>query len=118
MMTERALVALGSNLGDRHQYLANGRDRLSRLEHTTLLVASSIEETSPIGPGDQGPYLNQMVLLETGLSPRDLLRHCQEIEKENGRVRGEQWGARTLDLDIVRFGSRVVDSSAPAQHYG
>lgn len=111
MTTERALVALGSNLGDRHQYLANGRDRLSRLERTTLLAASSIEETLPVGPRDQGPYLNQMVLLETDLSPRDLLRHCQEIEKENGRVRGEQWGARTLDLDIVRFGRRVVDSS-------
>jgi len=68
---------------------------------------SSIEETAPLGPGDQGPYLNQMVLLDTDLSPRELLRYCHEIEDLAGRVRGERWGARTLDLDIVRFGDRV-----------
>ncbi len=106
-MSERAFVALGSNLGDRHQYLSLGRERLSRLERTKLIAESSIEETPPIGPGEQGPYLNQMVLLETDLSPQELLRYCHSIEKEAGRVRGERWGTRTLDLDIVRFGDRV-----------
>ncbi len=106
-MSERAFVALGSNLGDRRQHLSHGREGLSHLERTTLVAVSSIEETAPLGPGNQGPYLNQMVLLDTDLSPRELLRYCHEIEDLAGRVRGERWGARTLDLDIVRFGDRV-----------
>ncbi len=105
--SERAYVALGSNLGDRHWFLAHARDRLSRLPGTRLLAESKIEETAPIGPGKQGPYLNQMVLLDTELSPRELLTHCHAIECEAGRVRLERWAARTLDLDIVRFGDRV-----------
>jgi 2-amino-4-hydroxy-6-hydroxymethyldihydropteridine diphosphokinase len=56
----------------------------------------------------QPPYLNQMVLLETGLEPRELLEALQAIERSEGRQRTERWGARTLDLDIVRFGSRRV----------
>jgi 2-amino-4-hydroxy-6-hydroxymethyldihydropteridine diphosphokinase len=57
----------------------------------------------------QPPYLNQMVLLETQLTPRELLAACQRIEQQEGRVRTEHWGARTLDIDIVRFGSRQVN---------
>ena len=108
-MPEGVFVALGSNLGDRQGFLTHGRSRLSHLPLTTLLAESSIEETAPIGPTQQGPYLNQMVLLRTGLSPRELLRFCHDIEREAGRVRGERWGARTLDLDIVRFGERVSE---------
>ncbi len=107
-MPERVFVALGSNLGDRHDFLTQGRNGLSRLPRTTLMSESCIEETAPIGPVEQGPFLNQMVLLQTEMSPRELLMHCQNIERQAGRVRGERWGARTLDLDIVRFGDRVV----------
>jgi 2-amino-4-hydroxy-6-hydroxymethyldihydropteridine diphosphokinase len=56
----------------------------------------------------QPPYLNQMVLLETGLDPRQLLQACQTIEQQEGRRRDKRWGARTLDLDIVRFGQRRI----------
>ena len=107
-MPELVFVALGSNLGDRHSFLNHGRSRLSGLPHTKFVAESSIEETAPIGSVEQGPYLNQMVLLRTELSPRELLQHCQTIERESGRVRRERWGARTLDLDIVRFGDRVT----------
>ena len=106
-MPECAYVALGSNLGDRNEFLTHARNRLSRLPKTVLLAESLIEETAPIGPAEQGPYLNQMVLLRTDLSPRELLRSCHAIEQEAGRVRGERWGARTLDLDIVRFGDLI-----------
>jgi 2-amino-4-hydroxy-6-hydroxymethyldihydropteridine diphosphokinase len=58
---------------------------------------------------DQPPYLNQMVLLETGLEPHDLLQALHAIERQEGRQRTERWGARTLDLDIVRFGNRRVN---------
>ena len=101
-------MALGSNLGDREAHLRVARDRLAFLPNTSLVAGSSIEETAPLGGMQQPPYLNQMVLLETGLEPRELLEALQAIERSEGRQRTERWGARTLDLDIVRFGSRRV----------
>jgi 2-amino-4-hydroxy-6-hydroxymethyldihydropteridine diphosphokinase len=106
---ERAYVALGSNLGDRALHLQRAREALSALPDTELLAASAIEETAPLGGMHQPRYLNQMVLLDTGLEPRALLQACQFIEQQEGRTRTEHWGARTLDLDIVRFGDRHVD---------
>jgi 2-amino-4-hydroxy-6-hydroxymethyldihydropteridine diphosphokinase len=108
---ERAYVALGSNLGDRSAHLQRAREALASLPQTKLLAASAIEETPPLGGMQQPPYLNQMVLLETGLDPRRLLQACQAIEQREGRERTERWGPRTLDLDIVQFGSRRVNES-------
>jgi len=105
---ERVFVALGSNVGDRAAHLAFARERLAALPDTRLVAASRVEETAPLGPVRQGPFLNQMVLLETMLEPRDLLRALLEIERARDRERGERWGPRTLDLDIVRHGDRVV----------
>lgn len=105
---ERAYVALGSNLGDRTAHLAAARERLAALPQTTLLAASSIEETAPLGGMAQPAYLNQMVLLETGLAPEELLRACQAIERARGRTRRGRWSARTLDLDIVKYGERRI----------
>jgi len=101
-------VALGSNLGDREAHLAHARARLATLPRTRLRQMSRVEETAPIGPVPQGAYLNQMVLLETELEPRELLVRLHAIEAERGRVRTVRWGPRTLDLDIVRFGDRTV----------
>ena len=106
--SERVYVALGSNLGDREAHLAHARARLAQLPATRVLGVSSVEETAPLGPGAQGPYLNQMVLLDSGLDPEQLLAHCRAIELERGRLRAARWGPRTLDLDIVRFGDRLV----------
>lgn len=103
---ERVYVALGSNLGDREALLGRARDALGRIPLTRLLAVSSIEETEPVGPPGQGRYLNQMALLDTTLDPGRFLKALQKIEDENGRVRGERWGPRTLDLDIVRYGTR------------
>jgi 2-amino-4-hydroxy-6-hydroxymethyldihydropteridine diphosphokinase len=108
---ERVYVALGSNLGDRAAHLRAAREALAALPETTLLAASTIEETAPLGGMTQPPYLNQMVLLETGLEPRALLEACQAIERQEGRERATRWGSRTLDLDIVRFGDRQVADS-------
>jgi len=105
---ERAYVALGSNLGDRAAHLRTAREALASLPDTDLLGESAIEETAPLGGMQQPPYLNQMVLLETALEPRALLQACQAIERREGRERTEHWGPRTLDLDIVQFGSRRV----------
>ena len=79
-------MALGSNLGDREAHLAHARARLGTLPRTRLLQVSRVEETAPIGPVPQGAYLNQMVLLETELEPRELLVRLHAIEAERGRV--------------------------------
>lgn len=101
-------MALGSNLGDRESHLAFARERLAALPETRLVAVSRVEETAPLGPVPQGPYLNQMALLETGLEPRALLACCGAIEVARGRERRERWGPRTLDLDLVRFGERTL----------
>jgi 2-amino-4-hydroxy-6-hydroxymethyldihydropteridine diphosphokinase len=106
---ERAFIALGSNLGDRDEHLRTARAALERLPGTALVAASAIEETVPLGGMTQPPYLNQMVIVETALSPRALLEALHEIERKSGRVRTSRWGARTLDLDIVRYGEQRVD---------
>lgn len=106
---EWAFIALGSNVGDRAGCLAFGRACLALLPQTEIVAVSAVEETVPVGPVSQRPYLNQMALLRTTLSPRELLEHCQAIEQNAGRQRTERWGPRTLDLDIVRLGTRRID---------
>lgn len=106
---QRVYVALGSNLGDRDRNLAFARERLAELPDTQFKAASSIEETAPLGGVPQPSYLNQMVALDTTLSPRGLLALLQDIERRAGRTRRERWESRTLDLDIVRFGALEVD---------
>jgi 2-amino-4-hydroxy-6-hydroxymethyldihydropteridine diphosphokinase len=98
-------------VGDRAAHLAYARERLGALPGTSVVGVSCVEETAPVGPVRQGPFLNQMVLLETTLSPAELLTHALTIEAERGRTRhaGERWGPRTLDLDIVRYGTQAVD---------
>lgn len=110
---ERVYVALGSNLGDREAHLAFARRRLAAIPETNLVAVSRVDETAPVGPAPQGPYLNQMVVLVTGLEPIELLHRLQEIEAEAGRVRPAptRWAPRTLDLDIVRFGDRRESGS-------
>lgn len=108
-MRDVAYIALGSNLGDRAGWLQMARERLAALPRTSLLGVSTVEETAPIGPVAQGPYLNQMIALETELSPRELLEHLHEIERAAGRERRERWGPRTLDLDIVVFERQSLD---------
>jgi 2-amino-4-hydroxy-6-hydroxymethyldihydropteridine diphosphokinase len=106
---EWAFVALGSNVGDRDAHLAMARSALRALPDTEFVAASRVEETAPLGPVPQPPYLNQMVLLRTALSPRALLEALLAIEREAGRERRDRWGPRTLDLDLVRMGARTMD---------
>lgn len=108
MPSDVAFIALGSNLGDRAAHLAGARAALAKLEKSRVLAVSSIEETESLGPIAQGSYLNQMVALETDLSPRELLDALHGIERDAGRTRTVRWGPRTLDLDIVRFERQSV----------
>ena len=109
MSATRAYVALGSNLGDRDAYLALARERIAALPSTVLRAASAIEPTDPLGGLDQPPYLNQMVVLDTELGPRELIAALQRIEAEAGRERRVRWDSRTLDLDLVRYDALTLD---------
>jgi 2-amino-4-hydroxy-6-hydroxymethyldihydropteridine diphosphokinase len=74
-----------------------------------VLAVSRLRETEPIGVVDQPPFLNGAVAIETAWAPRDLLDLLLEIERSLGRVRGERWGPRTIDLDLLVYGDQVVD---------
>jgi 2-amino-4-hydroxy-6-hydroxymethyldihydropteridine diphosphokinase len=108
-LAELAFVALGSNMGNRAAHLKAARRKLAALPDTSLVAESAIEKTKPLGRIPQRKYLNQMVLLRTSLTPRDVLAAGLEAEREAGRVRDERWGPRTLDVDLVRFGDHRID---------
>jgi 2-amino-4-hydroxy-6-hydroxymethyldihydropteridine diphosphokinase len=99
----RVFVSLGSNLGDRAGYLRAACEALSALPATVVVAESRIYETAPQDLPDQDAFLNQVVCIETGLEPLDLLCQCQRIEREHGRVRELRFGPRTLDIDILLF---------------
>ena len=104
-MSELAYVGLGSNLGDRAAALAGALAELAPLR------VSRVVETAPWGRPDQPPFLNAVAELETELAPEALLERLLDLERRAGRVRdGERWGPRTLDLDLLLYGDRVVES--------
>jgi 2-amino-4-hydroxy-6-hydroxymethyldihydropteridine diphosphokinase len=103
----RAFLGLGSNLGDRRRYL---REAVAALPD--VVAVSPVYETDPVGgPGGQDAYLNVVVELETTLTPRSLLEASQAAEAAAHRVRGERWGPRTLDVDVLLVGDLVVDEA-------
>ncbi|MGH8937633.1 MAG: 2-amino-4-hydroxy-6-hydroxymethyldihydropteridine diphosphokinase [Acidimicrobiia bacterium] len=102
-----AAIGLGSNLGDRRGHLRAAVQGLR--EQGELVGVSSLYETEPLGGPEQGPYLNAVVLLDTELTPSELLEACLELERATGRERRERWGPRTLDLDLLLYGTEEVD---------
>ena len=99
-----AIVALGSNLGDREQYL-----RLAVSQLGEIVKMSQVFETDPMGPEGQDAYLNMVVVVRTSLDPYGFLRHCQRIESEAMRQRLVHWGPRTLDVDVLFFDDLTID---------
>ena len=109
----RAVVALGANLGDRNQTLARAVEEIRALAGVRVVAVSDVIETvaqTMVGPDPDAPrYLNGVVLLETTLSPEQLLAGLNAIETAHGRDRAIRWGDRTLDLDIIAFGDLEQD---------
>jgi len=100
----RAFLGLGSNLGDRVAFL---RAPLAGL--ADAVAVSQVYETDPLGgPGEQRPYLNLVVELDTASSPRELLEVCRRLEADAQRVRTERWGPRTLDVDVLWVDGHTV----------
>ena len=115
----KVFIGLGSNLSgdvegvykDSRAQLKQALDTIDKNAQIKLIKVSNFYQTPAIGPGDQADYINAAALLETGLSPIDLLDFLQSIENRQGRVRAERWGPRTLDLDILLYDQVIENSS-------
>ncbi len=105
------MIGLGSNLGDRRETLEAAIRALGDVPGIIVHRVSSFRETEPVGgPAGQGMYLNAAAALETRLDPFELLRALQQIEARFGRLRTVRWGARTLDLDLLLYQDRIIDT--------
>jgi 2-amino-4-hydroxy-6-hydroxymethyldihydropteridine diphosphokinase len=102
----RAYVGVGANLGDRERTI---RAAIAALPG--VVAVSSLRETEPVGVTGQPPFLNGAVALDTAMTARELLDALLAVEQALGRVRREQWGPRTIDLDLLLYGDEVVDES-------
>ena len=103
-----AYLGLGSNLGDRERNLGEAR-RLLQEAGASVLRASAVHETEPFGVIDQPRFLNQVVEVDWGRGPRELLGAVKAVETAVGRKATYRWGPREIDVDILLFGSDTVD---------
>jgi 2-amino-4-hydroxy-6-hydroxymethyldihydropteridine diphosphokinase len=104
-----AAIGLGGNVGDKRANLDRAVERLSAVPGVRVVARSGYYRTEPWGFTDQDWFLNACVVVETTLSPADLLAACLAVETSLGRRRAERWGPRIIDLDILTFGDRTID---------
>ncbi len=116
----RAYIGLGSNLGDPVVRIEQGRRAIAALDGVREQAFSSLYRSRPLGPQDQPDFINAVMAVDTTLPAQDLLRALQAIETAQGRVRsGERWGPRTLDLDLLLYGTACIRTeSLTVPHYG
>ena len=106
----RAYIGLGSNLDRPRSQVKRAILALAELPETRVIQDAGYYVSSPMGPADQPDYINTVVQIETRLSPQDLLHACQQIEQQLGRIRTRHWGERTIDLDILLYGDRQIET--------
>ncbi|QIH35222.1 2-amino-4-hydroxy-6-hydroxymethyldihydropteridine diphosphokinase [Sphingobacterium sp. DR205] len=104
----KIFILLGTNLGDRLRQLLRAKQALEK-QVGEILMASSIYETAAWGVEDQPAFLNQVILIKSGLSPMDCLNRTQQIELDLGRVRLKKWGQRAIDIDLLYFNDEIVN---------
>jgi len=102
-------IGLGSNLGERENNVWRAVDIMEKHPHLRVIGVSTLLTTAPLGPISQPDFINAVAKIETDLTPLELLDVLLEIERRMGRVRGEKWGPRTIDLDILIFGKQTVN---------
>ena len=107
----RAVLSVGSNLGDRLAHLQGALDSLAAAG-IDIVAVSGVYETAPVGGPDQEDFLNAVTIVETTLSPHELLSACQRVEAEHDRVREVRWGPRTLDVDVIAYADVILDDPA------
>jgi len=119
-MNKDIYIGLGSNLDDPKQQIISAFDEISHLPETQLRLKSSLYLSFPMGPQDQDKYVNAVAKISSLLSPIDLLDQLQTIEQRHHRERKlQQWGPRTLDLDLLLYDNRTIDSDRLiVPHYG
>lgn len=105
----KVYLSIGSNMGDRNQFLENAVNTLKNNDLTKEVKMSSLIETKPYGPVEQDDFLNGVVELKTLMTPNELLDFLHEIEAEAGRERNIHWGPRTLDLDILFYDKLIYE---------
>ena len=103
-----AYLGIGSNVGDREEYIEQAIFLLEKNSHIQVVKKSSNYETEPEGGGEQPRFLNAAVEIRTKLTPQKLLDLCQEIETALGRERDIEWGPRTIDLDILLYDDLII----------
>ncbi len=115
-----AYIGLGSNLSEPVAQVQAAIHEITNITQINVMRVSSLYLSKPMGPQDQGDYINAVLALETSLSAIKLLDALQAIENEAGRVRKEnRWGARVLDLDILLFGAEIINNPRlTIPHYG
>jgi 2-amino-4-hydroxy-6-hydroxymethyldihydropteridine diphosphokinase len=109
MKLDPAILLLGSNLGDRKSNLIKSTLLIEK-QIGKVLHRSALYETKPWGKSDQPDFINQVLIVETTLSPHILLKSALAIEKEMGRIRTEIWGARLIDIDLLYVGTQILHS--------
>lgn len=114
-----AYVSLGSNLQNPQVQVQQAIAAIAALPETTLIAASSLYSSKPLGPDNQPDFVNAVAKVATALSPEKLLQCLHTIEDQQGRVRGdERWGPRTIDCDILLYGDEVINTvSLTVPHY-
>ena len=120
MRMVRAYIGLGANLNQPLLQLQHAVAALSNIESTVVVAVSSFYGSKPMGPQDQPDYVNAVAALDTQLSAEHLLDALQQIEQQQGRQRkADRWGPRTLDLDILLYGNKVINTERLiVPHYG
>lgn len=108
---QRCFIALGSNQAEPTLQVEQAFRELQRLPQSRLLARSSLYRSAPLGPQDQPAFINAVAMLDTLLEPEALLDELQGIEQRAGRVRkAERWGPRILDLDLLLYANRMIDT--------
>lgn len=110
MICDAVFIGLGSNLGERLENITHALNQIQHLSKTDIVDFSSIYETAPVGYGPQRQFFNQVARLQTGLDPGKLLTECMRIERHLGRKRRVKWGPRTLDVDLLFWDDKVIDT--------
>ena len=106
---EAAYIGMGSNLGDRMDFLKRALDEMARLEQVQVAAVSPVYETEPLGPVEQPDFLNAVVKVYSDLDAREMLRCLQRIEHKLRRKREIRWGPRTIDMDLLFYGDQILD---------
>jgi 2-amino-4-hydroxy-6-hydroxymethyldihydropteridine diphosphokinase len=104
-----AFVGIGANLGDPAAQCTEAVRRIGMIPGVRMLRCSSLYRTAPVGPMEQGWFINAVAEVRTDLSPSKFLEALKEIEGQMGRTEGPRWGPRVIDLDILLYGQEVVD---------